>query len=153
MTDRDSDQRQAERLQQRVEALEGVLQRLSSWVGAGGLDAAHVDPEQFEERIRWGVNFMLSTEERRRQELQAQIENYKAYQQHEKSLAHDQWFMQNNEQRQEIEFLKGRIQGLEAEHMEACRILDGTIDQLTENLVEKDETIAQLRRALDGNHL
>lgn len=43
-------------LEAKVEALEGVLRDLASYLGAGGHNAVEVDPEVFRQKILWGID-------------------------------------------------------------------------------------------------
>lgn len=41
-------------------ALEEVLRSLASYVGAGGYNAPTVDPDVFEDKIRWGIDHLIN---------------------------------------------------------------------------------------------
>lgn len=45
--------------QERIEALEDVLRRLASYVGAGGYNSETVNPKAFEDKIKWGIDHLL----------------------------------------------------------------------------------------------
>ena len=44
----------------RVERLEDALRSLAAYVSAGGYNAATVDPDIFEDKIRWGIDYLIN---------------------------------------------------------------------------------------------
>lgn len=44
----------------RVEALEDALRSLAAYVGAGGYNAQTVEPDKFEDKIRWGIDHLVN---------------------------------------------------------------------------------------------
>lgn len=41
-----------------VPSAEDVLRSIAAYVGAGGFNAEHVDPREFERKIRWGIDYL-----------------------------------------------------------------------------------------------
>lgn len=48
----------------RAEAAEDVLRSLASYLGVGGYNAPTVNAEEFEKKIRYGIDMLLRTKDR-----------------------------------------------------------------------------------------
>jgi hypothetical protein len=47
----------------RLVECEDVLRSLASWLGVGGFNAPTVDPQEFEKKIRWGVDHQIKAQQ------------------------------------------------------------------------------------------